>query len=32
VEFYGGRIWAENNADCGATMHILFPAADGGRE
>jgi PAS domain S-box-containing protein len=25
VEFYGGRIWAENNADHGATMHILFP-------
>jgi signal transduction histidine kinase len=27
VESHGGRIWAENNADHGATFHILLAAA-----
>jgi PAS domain S-box-containing protein len=29
VEAQGGRIWAENNADHGATFHILLAAAKG---
>ena len=31
VAAHGGRLWAENNADCGATVHCLLPAA-GARE
>ena len=27
VAAHGGRIWAENNADAGATVHCLFPSA-----
>jgi len=27
VAAHGGRMWAENNADGGATVHCLFPAA-----
>ncbi len=27
VAAHGGRIWAENNADGGASVHCLFPAA-----
>jgi two-component system sensor kinase FixL len=26
VEAHGGRLWATNNADCGATLHCEFPA------
>lgn len=29
VESHGGRIWAENNADHGATFHILLAATKG---
>jgi len=25
VEAHGGRLWATNNADCGATLHCEFP-------
>ena len=32
VEFYGGRIWAENNADHGATVHLLLPVAPEARK
>ena len=28
VAAHGGRIWAENNADGGATLHCVFPSAD----
>ena len=31
VAAHGGRMWAENNADGGATLHCLFPAAEQGR-
>jgi two-component system sensor kinase FixL len=27
VAAHGGRMWAENNADGGASVHCLFPAA-----
>jgi two-component system sensor kinase FixL len=27
VETHGGRIWAENNANGGATMHMELPIA-----
>jgi len=27
VAAHGGRIWAENNADGGASVHCFFPAA-----
>jgi two-component system, LuxR family, sensor kinase FixL len=27
VAAHGGRIWAENNADGGATLHCVFPSA-----
>jgi signal transduction histidine kinase len=27
VASHGGRMWAENNSDGGATLHCLFPAA-----
>src|SRR5262249_24345077 len=32
VAAHGGRMWAENNADGGATLHCLFPAAPQPRE
>jgi two-component system sensor kinase FixL len=28
VAAHGGRMWAENNADGGATLNCLFPAAE----
>jgi len=28
IETHGGRIWATNNADGGATFHFTLPAAD----
>jgi two-component system, LuxR family, sensor kinase FixL len=27
VDMHGGRIWAENNRDQGATFHVTLPAA-----
>ena len=29
VETHGGRVWATNNADCGATLHCELPAHEG---
>jgi signal transduction histidine kinase len=26
VQSHQGRVWAENNADCGATIYVSFPA------
>jgi len=31
IESYGGRIWAENRAEGGATMRFTLPLAGGGR-
>ena len=31
VASHGGRMWAENNADGGATLHCSFPAAEQSR-
>jgi two-component system sensor kinase FixL len=25
---HGGRLWATNNADAGATLHVALPSAD----
>jgi len=30
LEAHGGRMWAENNADCGATFHLALPVFAGG--
>ena len=27
VDAHGGRLWATNNADVGATLHIELPAS-----
>ncbi len=32
VAAHGGRVWAENNADGGASVHCLFPAAPNARD
>lgn len=29
ITAHGGRLWATNNADCGATFHVTLPAVDG---
>ncbi|WP_223292115.1 ATP-binding protein [Defluviicoccus vanus] len=29
VEAHGGRIWAETNADGGASVHFTLPAVEG---
>ena len=29
IESHGGRIWATNNSDVGATFHVAFPIAPG---
>jgi signal transduction histidine kinase len=31
LESHAGRLWAENNADRGATFHLVLPAEKGGR-
>jgi signal transduction histidine kinase len=30
LQAHGGRIWAANNPDHGATLHLVLPAVDGG--
>jgi len=32
VTAHPGRIWVENNADCGATFHVLLPVTRDGPE
>jgi two-component system sensor kinase FixL len=32
VAAHGGRLWAENNPDGGATMHVLLPVAEPARD
>jgi len=29
IESHGGRIWATNNSDVGATFHVALPIAPG---